>query len=81
MKITNITELRNQLLESFELLQKDPRRMAQATELANTAGKIVDTVKVEMQYALMKNEEPDIPFIGKTSGKPLMAHKMKLLKS
>ena len=75
----NITELRNDLLESFEQVKKDPRRLAQAGELANTAGKIIGSIKLEMEYSLMRNEEPEIPFLGPTSGKPLQ-NKARLLK-
>ena len=75
----NITELRNDLLESFEQVKKDPRRLAQAAELANTAGKIIGSIKLEMEYSLMRNEEPEIPFLGEGSGKPLQ-NKIKLLK-
>ncbi len=75
----NITELRNELLESFDQVKRDPRRLAQAGELANTAGKIISSIKLELEYSLMKNEEPEIPFLGQTSGKPLQ-NKIKLLK-
>ena len=75
----NIIELRNDLLESFEQVKKDPRRLAQAGELANTAGKIIGSIKLEMEYSLMRNEEPEIPFLGPTSGKPLQ-NKARLLK-
>lgn len=67
----NIQELRQELLESFARVKRDPRRLAQAGELANTAGKIISTVKLELEYSFAKGEEPDIPFLGKTSGKPL----------
>jgi hypothetical protein len=74
----NITELRNDLLESFEQVKKDPRRLAQAGELANTAGKIIASVKVQLEYSIILGQEPEIDFLGETSGKPLS--KIKLLK-
>jgi hypothetical protein len=70
-KAKDITELRDALLESFDQLRQDPKRMLQARELANEAGKIISTVKAQMEYSLLKGEEPDIPFMGKTSGKAL----------
>ena len=76
----NITELRNELLESFDQVKRDPRRLAQAGELANTAGKIISTVKTQLEYCLLINEEPNIPFLGATTGKPLQMRGMKLLK-
>jgi hypothetical protein len=77
-KPTNIIELQNDLLESFEQVKKDPRRLAQACEMANTAGKIIAISKLQLQYSVVLNQEPEIPFIGATSGKPLQ--KVKLLK-
>lgn len=70
----NIEALRNELLTSFTELRQDPRRVIQAKELANLAGKVLGTVKAQMVYALARGEEPDIPFLGPTSGKPLKAN-------
>ena len=67
----NITELRNELLESFDQVKRDPRRLAQAGELANTAGKVIASIKLELEYSLMLNQEPNIPFLGETTGRPL----------
>jgi len=67
----DIKELRQQLLEAFDQVRQDPRRAIQAKETANLAGKVLGTIKVELEYAMMRGEEPDIPFLGKTSGKPL----------
>lgn len=68
---TNITELREQLLDAFGWVKADPRRANQVKEMANTAGKVLGTIKCQFEYAMLKGEEPDIPFLGKTSGKPL----------
>lgn len=70
-KPTNITELRDQLLEAFDQLKGDPRRAMQVKELTNTAGKVISTVKAQLEYSLMRGEEPEIPFMGITSGKSL----------
>lgn len=70
-KPTNITELRDQLLDAFESVKLDPRRANQVKEQVNAAGKILGTLKAQIEYSMLKGEEPDIPFIGKTSGKPL----------
>ena len=43
-KPKDMTELRDQLLEAFDLLRGDPRRMLQTKELTNTAGKVIGTV-------------------------------------
>lgn len=70
-KPTNITELRNELIEAFDMVQKDPRRALQVKEMTNAAGKVIGTIKCQLEYALLKGEEPDIPFLGETSGKML----------
>ena len=68
-----IQELRQRLLHNFTLLEEDPRRINQAQELSNYAGKIIGTITAELKYALLKGQEPEIQFLGQTSGKPLKA--------
>lgn len=67
----DITELREQLLAAFEWVKEDPRRANQVKEMTNAAGKILATVKAQMEYAYLRGEEPEIEFLGKTSGRPL----------
>jgi hypothetical protein len=68
-KAKDITELRDQLLEIFDAAVKDPRRISQADTAANAAGKILQTLKAQMEYSSLRGEEPEIPFMGKTSGR------------
>lgn len=75
----DIVELRDQLLDAYDLLAKDPKREGQVAELANTAGKVLATVKHQLEYAALRGEEPDIAFMGKTSGRPLPANSRRLL--
>lgn len=77
----DITELRNQLLESFDAVRQDPRRAVQTKEISNCAGKIMQSVAVQLEYAHLRGEEPDIPFLGKTSGKPIRNGGIKMLSS
>lgn len=70
-KPKDIIELRDQLLDAYDWVKSDPRRANQVKEMANTAGKVLASVKLQLEYSLLKGEEPDIPFLGKTSGKPL----------
>lgn len=70
-KPRDINDLRDQLLDAFESVQKDARRVNQVKEQVNAAGKILGTVKIQMEYSMLKGEEPEIPFMGKTSGKEL----------
>jgi hypothetical protein len=67
----DINELRDQLLDAFDWVKADPRRANQVKEMTNAAGKILGTVKAQMEYSLLRGEEPEIPFLGKTSGKAL----------
>jgi hypothetical protein len=67
----NIEELREHLLSAFEWVKTDPRRSNQVKEMSNAAGKVLASVKLQMEYAFLKGEEPDIPFLGKTSGRLL----------
>ena len=65
--ITNVKELRNDLIEAYTMLRDDPRRINQVAELSNTAGKIIASVKVELEYAILRCEKPNIDFIGDAS--------------
>lgn len=67
----DINELRDQLLKAFDDLVRDPRQFNRTKELSNAAGKVLGTLKAQMEYSMLKGEEPEIPFMGKTSGKPL----------
>ena len=68
---TDIDHLNRELAETFAQLRDDPRRGNQAKELANIAGKIIGTMKLKLVYAALRGEEPDVPYLGKTSGKPI----------
>ena len=35
-----------------------------ASEMNNTAGKIINTQRVQIEYASLRNEAPNIPFMG-----------------
>ena len=78
-KPKDMTDLREQLLDAFEQLKGDPRRVIQVKELTNTAGKVINTVKAQLEYSLLRGEEPEIAFMGKTSGRPLKSGARALL--
>ena len=63
MPIKNIRDLRKELCSVFETLKDDPRRVDQAKELSNAAGKIIGTCKVELEYAGMRKEKPNVDFL------------------
>ena len=78
-KPKDISELRDQVLDAFEALKNDPRRAAQVKEMVNAAGKAVATVKCQLEYAALRSEQPDIPFMGKTSGRALQHSAIKMI--
>lgn len=59
----NINEVRDELIQAFEMVKKDPRRVPQGKELGNIAGKIINSVKIELEYAALRREKPEIPFL------------------
>lgn len=77
-KPKDINELRDQLLEAFDWVKADPRRANQVKEMTNAAGKVLGTLRFQLEYAMLKGEEPEIPFLGKTSGRPLSVLSMRL---
>ncbi len=69
----NIEELREQLLDGFDWVKTNPKKINQVKEMTNCAGRILGTLKAQMEYSIMRGEEPIIAFMGKTSGKALSA--------
>lgn len=65
-KPKNIEELRDGLLEAYEWVKADPRRANQVKEMTNAAGKVIGTLKLEIEYALLRRAAPgtNIPFLG-----------------
>ena len=70
-KPKDINELREDLLEAYAMVKDDPRRANQVKEMVNAAGKVIGTIKCQLEYSLLKGQEPEIPFMGKLSGRPL----------
>jgi hypothetical protein len=64
----SVIELRAELSEVFAQLKVGAITPAVATEMNNSAGKIINTVKLELEYAALRKEKPSIPFL--TAGKP-----------
>lgn len=60
----NIIELRNELADIFDLIRAKKIKMAVAKELVNTAGKIIQSVKLELDYAALRKETPIVEFLG-----------------
>jgi hypothetical protein len=65
----NITELNKHLTELYEALQNGTVDVKTAAEMNNTAGKIINVQKVQLEYAELRGVSPSIPFLGGGNGK------------
>jgi 5-formyltetrahydrofolate cyclo-ligase len=62
----NVEELRTQLSEVFTGLQNGTIKHKDAAELANLAGKMINSAKVQVEYYALRKESPSIPFLSGT---------------
>ena len=60
---TNVTDVRNHLLRVFNGLCNGSIEPKEATEINNTAGKIMASLKVQLTYHEMRVERPEIEFL------------------
>ena len=65
----HISELTIQLSDLYEELMNGTIDVKIAAEMNNTAGKIIHAQRVQLEYAALRKEEPDIAFM-KTKAKP-----------
>ena len=63
--MTTITDIRNDLVNVFNRLRDGTMEAKDAVEINNTAGKIISSVKVQLAYAALRGDQPDIPFLGR----------------
>ena len=60
----NVNDLRTELGEVFTQLKAGDIKAKDAKELANLAGKMINSAKVELDYhAMRKDEQAKIPFL------------------
>lgn len=59
----NIQDLREEMVAVFNKLKKQEIEPKVAHEFSNAAGKILNTVIVQLKYSAQRNEQPDIPFL------------------
>lgn len=62
----NCDELRQELALIFEKLKAGEIKPGEAAELANLAGKMISSAKVQVEYYAMRKEEPTIAFLEAT---------------
>ena len=59
----NIVELRKQLAVVFDGVQKNKLGHHQAAQMNNAAGKMLSSVKVQLEYFAARKEKPSIAFM------------------
>ncbi len=64
MKITNVVEMRSDLLDMYCGVRDGSVELPIAAEANNTAGKVLNTVKVELAQAALCGYKPQIKFLG-----------------
>jgi len=59
----NVVDLREELIAIFQQLKAKEISHADAKELNNSAGKIINSVKIELEYAGLCKVVPNIAFL------------------
>lgn len=58
MAINNLTDLRRELCEAIERVKKERAYVVQAVEITNAAGKIINSLRLEMDYYKLSKIPP-----------------------
>ena len=61
--MNTIADLTTELCAAYDTLKDDREYVAQASELANLAGKIINAQKVQLDYADANGVKPTIKFL------------------
>lgn len=59
----NVNELREELSQVFAQLRAGEIKPGEAGELANLAGKMIGSAKVQVEYYALRKEMPSIEFL------------------
>jgi hypothetical protein len=59
----NVTDLRDRLSTVFNNLESGEIEANKASELANIAGKMINSAKVQIEYYALRKEQPSISFL------------------
>ncbi len=62
----NCDELRAELAQTFAQLKAGAIKPSEAAELANLAGKMIGSAKVQVEYYVLRKEAPRINFLEAT---------------
>jgi len=58
-----IADLRSELCDTFDDLRAGNVTPKVASEMNNSAGKIINTLKIQLDYHTMTKTKPNIPFL------------------
>ena len=61
--MNNITDLRKSLSDNYSKMKAGNMQLETGKELANTAGKIINTLKVELEYNRTMGIKKEIDFL------------------
>jgi hypothetical protein len=61
--VKNAEELRNELAQVFEQLKSGEIKPSEAAELANLAGKMINSAKTQIEYYALRKESPTIGWL------------------
>jgi hypothetical protein len=59
----NCDELREELAQTFAQLKAGTIKPSEAAELANLAGKMIGSAKVQVEYYALRKEQPHIEWL------------------
>ena len=59
----NVSELRDNLSQVFAELRSGAIKAKDASELANIAGKLINSAKVQIEYYALRKDKPSITFL------------------
>ena len=62
-KIQNVEDLRNDLVEMYQEIKAGKIGLKEAKERTNTAGKILNSAKLELEYNSFTKSGSKIPFL------------------
>lgn len=61
----NVTEMRTKLANVFAKLESGEIDTRVAKQMNNSAGKILYSIRVELEQAYLRNEKPDVDWLKK----------------
>ena len=61
--MNNIAELTKHLSKLYEDLRAGKIEVKVASEMNNTAGKLISAQKIQLEYSELRKESPDIDFL------------------